>query len=78
MARGNDVTRDDDLPGDETFRPTRSGDAIISISGGPAWAMMDAVSAEEQAAMHHNRLRYHELWRARHAMPNSYGTTKYR
>lgn len=69
---------DPDLPGDETFRPTRSGGAIIHLDGGPAWAMMDAVSAVEEAAQHHNRLRYHELWRERHGMPNRYAESRYR
>lgn len=69
---------DPDLPGDETFHPTWSGGAIIHLSGGPAWAMMDAVSAEEQAAQHHNRLRYHELQKLRLGMANRYRETRYR
>lgn len=66
---------DPDLPGDEMFTPTPPG-VIVHISGGPAWAM--TVSAEAQAANHHNRLRYAELAKLRLGMPNSYGETRYR
>lgn len=69
---------DPDLPGDETFRPTRSGSAILRLGGSPAWAMMVAVSAEEQAAQHHNRLRYHELQKLRLAQENRYRESRYR
>lgn len=73
-----DKTLDPDLPGDKNFRPTNGGAFIINTIGGPAWAMADTISAEEQAAAHHNRLRYHELWRERHGMPNRYAETRYR
>lgn len=73
-----DLIMDQDLPGDENFRPTIGGAFIINTIGGPAWAMADTISAEAQAANHHNRLRYAELMKARRGEVNRYAETRYR
>jgi hypothetical protein len=66
---------DPDLPGDATFVPTPPR-VVIEIGGRGAIAM--TVSPEEQAAQHHNRLRYAELGKLRRGQANAYQETRYR
>ncbi|MCI2958220.1 hypothetical protein MN032_10975 [Agromyces atrinae] len=68
-----------DLPGDENFRPSPARViVIIDTPGGPALAEAMTVSPAEQAAQHHNRLRYLELQRLRAGQSNHYLETRYR
>lgn len=66
---------DPDLPGDENFRAVREG---VEVTPDGRMKMKDAISAEGQAAIHHNRLRYAELQKARLGLANDYGRTRYR
>lgn len=68
---------DPDLLGDEHFRPV-GPTAIIHTHTGPAWADAIPKSVNEQAAIHHNQLRYHELTKLRRGEPNLYRETRYR
>lgn len=65
---------DPDLPGDADFKPIKSGEEIIDGKV----AAKDALSAAEQAAIHHNKLRYAELQKLRAGLPNRYEETRYR
>lgn len=69
---------DPDLPGDKEFHPSVGGELIINTVFGPAWANADTLSTADQAAIHHNKLRYSELMKARMCMPNQYNETRYR
>lgn len=66
---------DPDLPGDENFRPVNGGRVIFP---GGRIAMTMTISAEEQAAQHHNLIRYNELGRLRLGMSNRYNESSYR
>lgn len=68
-------TPDPDLPGDEAFRATGPSAEVV-INGMSSMAM--TVSPEEQAAIHHNRLRYAELQKARLGLANRYAESRYR
>lgn len=73
------MSDDPDLPGDETFRPAPPVVGIVvDTPAGPAIAMGMTISPEAQAAIHHNRLRYAELQKARLGMANEYARTRYR
>lgn len=70
---------DEDLPGDETFTPLPPVvEIVVDLPGGPVSAMGMTISAEAQAAIHHNRLRYAELQKARLGLANDYARTRYR
>lgn len=66
---------DADLPGDAEFVPTPPV-VTVEISGRLAMAM--TVSPAEQAAQHHNLLRYAELQKLRLGQANAYQETRYR
>lgn len=73
------MSDDPDLPGDETFRPTPPGvDVVVDTPAGPAYAIAMTISPAGQAAIHHNRLRYGELQKARLGLANDYVRTRYR
>jgi hypothetical protein len=70
---------DPDLPGDERFTPLPPVvDVVVDTPGGPAIAMGMTISAQAQADLHHNRLRYGELRKARLGLANEYARTRYR
>lgn len=70
---------DSDLPGDDTFQPAPPVvGLIIDTPHGPAWGGAMTVSAKEQAAIHHNQLRYAELQKLRLGLPNRYHASRYR
>lgn len=76
---------DADLPGDADFRPTGDmGEVVIplppELGGGGVIAQinLNVVSVAEQAAIHHNQLRYAELQKLRLGQANLYNETSYR
>lgn len=85
---------DPDLPGDETFVPLPPvvdreivvrcaacpADGPCPVCGGPraAIAMAETISVQSQANLHHNRLRYAELDKARRGEANRYAQSRYR
>lgn len=70
---------DADLPGDADFTPVSGGTEYRSMPDGRvAMLGLIAVSPEEQAAQHHNLLRYAELQKLRRGQANRYNETSYR
>lgn len=69
----SEVTKDPDLPGEESFRP--AAEAVV-IGGMVANVIPKSIA--EQQAIHHNQLRYAELQKLRMGMPNLYRETRYR
>lgn len=85
---------DPDLPGDEQFSPLPPVVERVMVGrcskcpavgrcevcGGPHQqiAMTMTLPAEAQANIHHNRLRYAELNKARLGLANEYARTRYR
>lgn len=75
----SDRSEDPDLPGDAAFVPTPpSVQVAVETPDGPKWALKIALPIKEQAAIHHNQLRYAELQKLRAGMANQYEQTRYR
>lgn len=70
---------DADLPGDARFHPVNGGIEYRTMPNGRV-AMLEliTISAEAQAAQHHNLLRYAELQKLRRGQSNHYNETSYR
>ena len=70
---------DPDLPGDNSFTPAAPHvEIVIDTPHGQLSAIAMTVSPAEQAAQHHNLLRYAELQKLRRGQPNLYNETRYR